>query len=876
MRQVKASHLIWTIFTMRCPLLVGRFLLLGIFGLWALTCVLAVPPSANAQDRRGPFTAEPRSVRSREVDQEHIRLEMRVDLEKQEFQGRATHQLSLFKSLSEITFDAVEMQIDRVRLLSASPGTAPVELKFQRNAKNVVVKLDRTYQTGEQVRIEFDYKVVRPHAGAHFVSPDSSEPDQPRMMWTQSEPEFARHWYPCIDSTADRITSETVVTAAGPLFVLSNGALKTKTDNADGTRTWHWVQEKSHVPYLMSVVVGDFEAFEQSWDGIPIVSYVPRGKLPLAKPSFERTPAMMAFFSQKIGYRYPWPKYAQICVDEYSWGGMEHTSATTLNLETLHDERAHLDVSSDGLVAHELAHQWWGDVVTCKDWGELWLNESFATYFATLWTEQDRGWDEAAWERRAEARGYLNEDRSVRRPIVTYRYNNPDVMFDAHSYPKGGRVLHQLRNELGDELFWRAINRYIQVNQHRVVETSDLRTAIEEATGQGLNWFFDQWIYRGGHPDFDVSWQWDEATKSARVVVKQTQKVDDVTPLFRATVELEFGDGAKSELKRIQVSKAEETYHFQLEKRPTRVCFDPRDWVLKTTKFAKDKDELLDQLAHAPHVIARVEAIEGLAEQTDDSDVRNGLLRAAAEDKFWGVRQEAIKMLAKGNSDAIRTALLKAARADAHAHARREAITALGKFPHDETKKTLRAVIQEDLSYYAVADALRSLVKVDKAQCEADLLAALDRPSHHDVILSAACDGIVELKSTAGAKKIAERLEGKLSPRERVTIVSSLAKLSPSDGKFQQQLKELLKNERTNVRRAAIDALGVTGSPTAIDWLREQRGQETRPRMVKQLDDAIEKISAKSKTTDQMRKELDELRRLNQQLEERLKKLETK
>ncbi|MFO0819930.1 MAG: M1 family metallopeptidase [Pirellulales bacterium] len=829
-----------------------------------------------AQDRRGAFTSDPRSVRTREVDQEHIRLEMRVDLEKQTFEGRAIHQLAPFKPLDTLTLDAVDMKIHKATLLPSSSQGEGTPLKFERRSRSLVIKLDKVYQPGESLRVAIDYTVERPQSGAHFVSPDPTEPDQPRMMWTQSEPEFARNWYPCVDTTTDRITSETVVTAAGPMFVLSNGALKSKTDNPDGTRTWHWVQEKSHVPYLMSVVVGDFEAFEQSWDGIPIVSYVPRGKLALAKPTFEHTPAMMAFFSKKIGYRYPWPKYAQICVDEYNWGGMEHTSATTLNLQTLHDEQAHLDVSSDNLVAHELAHQWWGDVVTCKDWGELWLNESFATYFATLWTEEDLGWDQAAWERRAEARSYLNEDKSVRRPIVSYRYNQPDVMFDAHSYPKGGRVLHQLRFELGEELFWRALNRYIQINQHRVVETSDFRTAIEESTGQGLNWFFDQWLYRGGHPEFDVRWDWDEATKSARVVVKQTQKVDDMTPLFRASVEVEFGWGKEHVMRKLTVSKGEETFHFQLDRRPTRVAFDPRDWLLKTVKFEKPIDELLDQLVHDPHVVARVEAIEKLVEHAQEQEVKEALLKTAASDPFWGVRLEAIKALAKNNTNDVRAALLKIARADAKAQVRREAIVALGKFPCDETREVLRAVVREDRSYYAVADALRALVKVDRNDCEADLLSAFDRPSHHDVIYQAACDGLIDLKSQAGAAKLAAKLGDKLSPQQRVSTVSALAKLNPSERKYVEQLREMLNNERSYVRRAAIDSLVANGGPQAADWLREQRGKETRSRMVKTLDEAIEKLNARNKDWDQVRKDLDEMRRLNRQLEERLKKLEAK
>ncbi len=842
-------------------------------GIVSVFARIAGPRQVSAQDRRGPFKSEPRSVRSREIDQQHIRLDLKVDLEAQTVRGQATQRVGFFKPLSQLTLDAVDMRIGKVELVKSS-NAERAPLKFQRSARAVTIQLDREYQPGETVEVAIDYDLEKPRFGAHFVTPDASEPDQPRMMWTQSEPEFARYWYPCIDTSADRLTSETVVTAAGPLFVLSNGALKSRTDNPDGTRTWHWVQEKSHVPYLMSVVVGDFEAYEQSWDGIPITSYVPRGKLALARPTFERTPKMMAYFSRKIGYRYPWPKYAQICVDEYSWGGMEHTSATTLNLGTLHDDQAHLDVSSDNLIAHELAHQWWGNVVTCKDWGELWLNESFATYFATLWTEEDLGWDEAAWERRDEARSYQSEDKSVRRSIVNYRYNDPDVMFDAHSYPKGGRVLHQLRFELGDDLFWRALNRYIQVNQHRVVETADFRTAIEEATGQGLNWFFEQWIHRGGHPDFHVAWQWDEAAKSARVTVKQTQTVDELTPLFRASAELEFGFGPRAVTKRITVAKAEETFHFELPERPTRVCLDPRDWLLKTLKADKDQDELLDQLVHSSHVIARAEAIEALAEQLPDAVVQAALIKAAESDPFWGVRRDAVKALAKTNGDAIRGVLGKLARVDADAHVRREALQALAKFPHADSRELLRAAIREDRSYYAVADALRSLTRIDRANCEPDLLAAIARPSHQDVIFRAACDGLVDLKSMAGARSIAERLGGKLSPNERVIAVSALARLNPGDAGFQQQLRELLSNERTNVRRAAIDALSSSGNPQAVEWLREQRSKESRSRMVKTLDTAIDKAAANKKDLEQLRRELDELRRLNQQLESRLKKLE--
>jgi aminopeptidase N len=838
--------------------------------------LLSIDPSMQAQDRRGPFTREPRSLRTREVDQQHIRLDLSFDLDKQKFTGRATHRIAAFRPLTKLTLDAGEMRVTKVALLGADAASTPLELKYELAANSLKIELDREYPANAELRLAIDYEVEQPRKGAHFVVPDTEEPTQPRMVWTQSEPEYARFWFPCLDAPGDRITSETYVTAAANYFVLSNGKLQQKSENADGTVTWHWAQEQSHAPYLMSVVVGDFEAYEQQWDGIPITSYVPRGRLADAPRSFEKTPAMMRFFSEKIGFRYPWPKYAQICVDEYEWGGMEHTSATTLNLDTLHDERAHLDGDSDGLVAHELAHQWWGDLVTCKDWAELWLNESFATYFDSLWTEHDEGGDEATWQRRGEANAYLDEDRLVRRSIVNYRYSTPENMFDRHSYPKGSRVLHALRFELGDELFWRALHRYVTVNQHRAVETADLRTAIEEATGVGMTWFFDQWLYHGGHPEFHVTWDWDQATKVATVQVKQTQKVDELTPIFRSSIEIELAGPTFNLLRRVQVSKSEETFHFPLEARPDRVCFDPRDWVLKTLRFDKSKEECLNQLAHDAHLICRAQAVQGLSNWAQDDDVVAALIRAAKSDVFWGVRQEAVQLLGKKSSDVVRTALLEIAARDAKSHVRREAIAALGNFAHDEVRSFLRTAIKQDRSYQAVAEALRALRRVDGEKCEPDLLEALTVPSQRDVIAKAAVDGLVERRSTQGADRIAELLRQPQVPERRMTYIAALARLKPDDASYLDLLRGQLNNERRNVRRAAVDALVELGNPSALEWLQERRAKEITPAAIQAIDLSIDRLRAKQQDAASLRKELEDLRRQNKSLEERLRKLEQK
>jgi aminopeptidase N len=414
------------------------------------------------------------------------------------------------------------------------------------------------------------------------------------------------------------------------------------------------------------------------------------------------------------------------------------------------------------------------------------------------------------------------------------------------------------------------------VNQFRTVETADLRTAIEESTGQGLNWFFDQWIHHGGHPDFHVSWHWDETAKSVVLTVKQTQKVDDLTPLFRLPVEIEIASGTAAEMKRITVSKAEETFHFAMPARPTRVSFDPRDWLLKTLVCDKSKEEWLDQLANSEHVIARAQAVAGLAAYKDHQDTVQALIVAARRDPFWGVRLEAVKQLGTLNKDDVRAALVQAAQQDEKSFVRREAVQALGKFAGDEVKQTLRRTIAQDKSYETVADALRALVKVDRENCRADLLAALDQSSQNAVILKAATDGLIELRETSAVDPLKQKLAGKLRPDERVVAISALARLKPDDAALMDQLKAELDNDRRNVRRTAMEALVSIGAPDSIAWLQARRAKEENPGAVRAIDEALEKLRSAQKPLVDVQKEVDRLRDENRKLEERLKKLEGK
>ncbi len=823
--------------------------------------------------KRGPFTQPERSLRGRTFDQRHVRLELQFDWDAQRIDGRALMTLKTFRPIRSIGLDAAEMKIAQVSL--ESPSKEP--LKFTHRGNRLEVELGREVAADAELQLDIQYQISKPKQGAHFVLPDEREPNQARMVWTQSEPEYARYWFPCHDHPSDRFTSEILATVPEGYIVLSNGALKEKKPADGGKVTWHFVQEPEHVSYLMSVVAGEFEVYEQSWDGLPVTSYVPKGRLDEAARSFEKTARMVEYYSGLFGYRYPWAGYSQICVDEYGWGGMEHTSATTLNLNTLHDERAELDTSSESLVAHELVHQWFGDMITCKDWSQIWLNESFATYFTTVWYEHEFGDDEAAWRRYEEAQSYKNEDQKrYRRAIVTSRYDRPVHMFDRHSYPKGARILHMLRYVLGDDAFWQTIRHYTNKCALQSVETAQFRIALEEATGQGLDWFFGQWIYHGGHPQYDLAYTWDSQRKQVALTVKQTQTVDDLTPLFRMPVEVALVTSSGEEIRKITVAKAEETFRFDLAERPVRVVFDPNDWVLKDVTFHKDKEEWIDQALHDPHVISRVRAVQALAAMKNDLDARQALLDVAGKDAFWALRQEAAKALAGFSGDEIRAALIALAKDDAKSFVRREAIKSLGKFGHDETKAALRAIIQEDQSYYAGAEALRSLAKIDRAGCRDDLVAALDTKSHRDVILRAAADGLADIEDADAVQRLLGCLTGPTTPDRRIAVLQALVRLGGDDAKILDAVCAEMNDCRRAVRQAAYDALAKSDSPRALDALVAQRGKEPDPRLVLGIDENIEQLREKQTVVAKLRSQVESLRKEAKALQEQMKKLEAK
>ncbi len=431
---------------------------------------------------------------------EHIFLDLALDLPNQSFQGTCSIHLNPIRSgIDTLRLDGINLDIKAVKI-------AEVEQEFDYDSQQLQIHLKQPTEADKLIKIVIDYGVEQPQRGLYFIQPSSDYPDKPIQVWTQGEDEDSRFWFPCFDYPGQLATSEIRVRVPKELMAISNGELiHTKTQGKE--RVYHWLQKQVHPTYLMTLAVGDFAEIKQEWNGIPVNFYVEKGREEDGTRTMGKTPEMIEFFSQTFGYSYPYPKYAQVCVDDFIFGGMENTSTTLLTDRCLLDKRAALDNrNSESLVAHELAHQWFGDLVVIKHWSHAWIKEGMATYSEVLWTEKEYGQTEAAYYRLNEARNYLSEDSSrYRRPIVTHIYREAIELYDRHLYEKGACVYHMIRTELGDELFSKTIHTFVQDNAHKTVETVDLLRAIEKATGCNLLSLFDQYVFRGGHPDYKVS-----------------------------------------------------------------------------------------------------------------------------------------------------------------------------------------------------------------------------------------------------------------------------------------------------------------------------------------------------------------------------------
>jgi len=760
------------------------------------------------------FRADEPYARSREYDLQHSKMVFHFDIEQRKVLGDVTHSLTILREgASKIPFDSVGLTIQSVSVNRASA-------KFESTADKLIVALPAAAHAGEKFEIEIRYE-GKPAKGLYFILPDKEYPNRPIQIWTQGESEDTRYYLPTYDYPNDRLTTETILTVPALWTTVANGKLISVANAGGGLKTWTWREALPSSTYLITVVAGEFDEAKESWRGIPVTYYAPKGRGSRLLPNYERTPAMMEVFSKKLGVDYPWEKYAQSMVDDFVAGGMENSSATTNTSSSLKDPKLipEFPGDEDALISHELAHQWFGDLVTCKDWGDIWLNEGFATFFEMVWDEEHYAKDQADYDRWRKMRDWLGHTSLYAKPMVRHDFDDSSE-FDGNAYDKGGLVLYMLRQQIGEEAFYRGLRRYLEANRGKNVVTADLIKAIEEANQIDVQHFFDQWVYGAGAPKFEISYAYDDAKHQIVLNVKQTQKSEGYVGVFQLPVDVEVVTPSGAKIHTVRVSKEAQTFTIPADTAPLMVVFDKGGRVLKSADFHKEKKEWIYQLKNATELMDRADAIAALGKIKNDDEVLAALGQAASNDKAWGVRDIAADALGRLASAGAGKQLLDALNSNEQPFVRYHIVEALGEIKGEANiTAKLETIARDDGSFRARAEALQSLGHLKAPNALNILAAAVNSGSPDDILRNAALRSLGFLGDDKAVPLLREWAAPGKDIETREVAIASLARLEKGNKEITSEIAKFLVESHYSIRYAAIYSLGVRGDASAIPAL---------------------------------------------------------
>ena len=772
-----------------------------------LALCLALPLAAQTNAER---MATDRYSRSHDYDLLHQRIELRdFDWDQPGFRGRVTVTLrALRPGFDSVVLDAgALLEIEDV---TAATAAAP-RYRFEHVRDTLVVHLPRAVAAGDTAGFVIRYRgVIANGRGLTFIEADSLPPARPRQVWSQGEDDNNHDWFPTYDFPNDRATWELIATVPRGYTAVSNGRLVAERTNRDGTRTWHWSQEQPAVTYLASLIVAPLVRIRDRWRTVPVDYYVYASDSARARRLFGVTPDMIEVFSRLTGVPYPWSKYAQTTVADF-FGGMENVSASTM-VDWIPEARAYVDRPwyQHILIPHELAHQWFGDYVTTANWANMWLNEGFAEFMPGQYWRTRRGEAAGGEYYLDEYRQYLGIDGRRRMPLASLGSNN--------IYPKGALVLEMLRKRLGDERFWAGVRQYLRRHALGVATTDDLRQAFLEATGENLEGFFAQWVYRAGHPDFQVSAAWDSSIGLVTLTVRQRQRDSlpadsvglryEVPEVFAAPMTIRVGTASGDVRATVQLDQREQVIHLGgVWNAPTMVVFDEGNTILKTLEFAQPTAWLATQLADDPDHWNRAWVIDQLGARTDDEVARTALTRAAAGADYFLTRALAATALGEFPGPEAESALV-ATLADTAASVRQAALFALGKRGATGAVAAIRGHWEQEASDEARAAALTALAQLDPAGARTLLPAALATPSYQDAISNAASFAAVAMGDTSLIPAIARTAETTSGG------VYALAAFGRNGiGAALDRLGELALARRVGLRRRALEAFRFAVAP---------------------------------------------------------------
>ncbi len=848
---------------------IPAILLLGALALATASCVASPPapapvpvrdttPRAPSPDSVGAFRdtplvaawgplppGTPHAERARSFDLQHQIVRVSFDWARHAVIGQtALHIAPLDSAITSVALDAVEMKIGSVR------GAEGQKLKFDYDGQTLTIHLGRALRPKQHITLTVDYQTEKPKKGAYFI-------DRKHVLWTQGETEDTRYWVPTFDYPSDKTTWEFYIRVQKPERALSNGKLagvrdlpckKPRTKKDAGAITpceaeYHWVQDKPASTYLMTAVTGNFSVVNELWEKTPVNYWTYPDSIAAAKRGFGQTPKMVELFSKLTGVDYPWAKYDQVVAPDYIFGGMENVSATTqADDDILHPAWAEPESNAESLVSHELGHQWYGDLVTTRGWGDVWLNEGFATFMAQMWDELGKSADDGAYSRLQSHEETIAADLAARRPIVFASWDaNPlELFFSGHIYPKGAAILQMMRHQLGDKPFWSAMHRYTAEHAYGSVTSADLEKAFAAETHGDWSGFFKQWVYGAGFPTFRVRFDYDSSAKRVTISAQETQPRDALTGFFDADVDVEVltEGGARKEVVHVRDGKGSAT--IALPSRPRSIRWNKGKWLLELSDFPRSTSMLAWQLEHDDDVTGRIEAARLLGQRKNDTTARVALDSAVRRDKYWAVRADAARSLAQLSSDTLARNILLDASGDRDPRVRRAVVAALRGYPGTFTYTRLRVMAFADVSWFVRSDALAAYVKLTGERSLPDIRSYLDRDSWLDLARAGALSALQEVSQATAWEILPRYLTGLFSRRARTAAIESLiAQRKGKEAQLAKLLEPLLADEDLFIRITAAQSLGTIGERSSVAALEARRKSEPESRVVNAIDAAI-------------------------------------
>lgn len=809
----------------------------------------------------------------RQVDMLDLSLDVTPDFKNRRVSGTATITFqTMLKPVGSLRLDAYDLEVSKIT-------SGPKIASWENTDRALLIHFEKPIPPMRKGTISITYE-AEPVKGLYFRTPELGYKRSDMHIWTQGETIEARHWFPCFDAPNEFFTSSITCRVPKGMTVLSNGRRAgEKIDPKTGLKAVTWMQEKPHVNYLISLVAGYFERITEKHGDLSMSFWTPPSEFAQAANSFRETKQCMEFMEQEIGVPYPWAKYDQVCVQDFNWGGMENTSLSTLNAFTLFSLETENIRSSQGLVAHELAHQWFGDLVTCKDWSHIWLNEGFATYYTHLFAGHKDGPDHMLYGLYRDMKRITGRSNDVV-PMVNREYNRPSDMFTKYgymSYTKGSWILHMIRSNLGPDLFRKAVKTYLMRHRHGNVVTENLRTALEEVSGRTFDRMFDQYVYHAHQPELKISYSWDSKAKLAKLSVKQEQKVEGDVMLFELDLPIRFKISDRTIDRKIPLSKASEDFYFPLPDTPQSVRIDPELTVLAKTDFSPPVAMLHVQLADPKDIVGRLLAVEALGKRKDKTSVEK-LKEVLAKDTFYGVRLAASKALRGIDSELAFEALISSTR-QKDARVRRQVISDLGSFYKPASLAALKKSLQGEKNPAIRASAIRALAGFGDPGAAGLIRKALGSTSYRHQLADAAVSALRTQDDPAEIENLLDTMRkdsSKFTSRGHGSALRALAYLARNEDDKSAVRSLLIKrcsHPTPRVKQAALDALGELGDPKAIATLEKfARGRDGSPERIK-AENAIEKLRAGRKPVDDfknLRKEVNELKKSNESLSREL------